>query len=312
MLRKSLLFTFAVILFLSGVASAGYDWKYVTYKSGMVTGDSFQAGEYKAVLSDYSLNWDGEVTALMFEIYKDGVYDEKIIIPQSETVYFGNDTHRLTFTYPGEIRCSLDSAIIPCWTVSSITTQRSTYNSTVILTRVTDADAKNVKIYFVSSGVNLSSKSSLKRYSVVSKDKNLTNSTIKWSGSGNITMYIEYKDLDGKAHKRTIDILNSTVWKTTSSSTISESRKNAEEEIFKKAVVQSMLYANLTDSQYQDLKAVAHLSGSYNKVTVPEKRYQAEKMRLANSITRVLKYLDFTDAEKEKLNKILGEIKQES
>lgn len=290
-------------MFFSSTVSAS-EWKYVTAKN-MVTGDSFTAGDYQAVLTDYSINWDGEVTAVMFEISKDGLYEEKIIIPKDKTVYFGNDTHRLTFTYPGKIRCSLDSAIMPCWTVSSITTQRSTYNYTVIQTRLTDADAKNVKVYFESSDININSKPSVKRHSVVSKDKNLTNSTIKWSGSGNVTMYIEYKDQDGNTHKKIIDILNTTMLKEISSSTISESRKDAEKEIFKKAVIQAMQYANLTDAQYQDLKATAHLSGYYSKKIVPERRYQAEQKKLTNAITRAMKYLDFSDAEKEKLSRIL-------
>lgn len=306
--KKSLIFI--LFLLFSNIGSAA-EWEHVTEKTSMSIGDIITAGEYNAVLSDYSMNWDGEIIAVAFEIYKGDVYEEKIIIPRGTTVYFGNDTHRLNFRSPDQkIECSLDSAILPYWEVCSTTNKRKLYNYTVIQTRLTEADAKNIKVYFEFSDINITSKPSVKKYSVVSKDKNLTSCTIKWSGNGNITMNIEYKDLDGNKYVKTFDVLNSTVWKTTSSntSTISESRKDAENDMFKCAVIRAMQNANLTNQQYRDLYSVAHLSGNYKRATFPERRYQYEQNKLKNSITRAMKYLDFTDVEKEKLSRILEEM----
>jgi len=274
----------------------------------MKAGDSFTKGEYTAVLTDIARNWDGDIYAILFTIYKNGVQDDIITVNYGQRTEFADGRYRLycyRYRY-GQVFCSLEEAALPNFIISSTTKQYETYNKTTVCAKLTTAAANHIKVNWETSGVDLTKKPSSKNYETLSKNTNITNTILNWSGNGSILIKISYKDSDGNDYKQTHDIIQNTVY-TKIASGVSTERITAEKKVFKNAAIRAMKYGNLSSSSSSDLRSITS-SGKVSKITVTKYRENIEKKRLAAAITRSVNYISYSEADKTKLNRILLEI----
>ncbi|AKB79118.1 hypothetical protein MSHOH_2635 [Methanosarcina horonobensis HB-1 = JCM 15518] len=295
------------LLLSSPVASAA-PWSQVSYNSNINLGESFTHGDYTITLTDIARNWDGDIYALMFTVYKNGIEEDRIAVNLGQSTEFADGKYKLTFSKYQfkKISGRLEAALIPNFEISSTTTQLKDYNKTTVCAKLTTAEAENIKITWKTSGVELQNKPTSKRYESLSKDGNLTNSTLKWSGSGSIILELTYQDVDGKKYNQSYNVLQNSVYEETGLG-VSPGRISAEKTVFKNAAFRAMTYANLSQASISDLRSITQ-TGKVSPITVNKYRENIEKKRLEAAIIRSMNYIPYSESEKAKLNNILHEL----
>ncbi|WP_269851024.1 hypothetical protein [Methanosarcina horonobensis] len=85
------------LLLSSPVASAA-PWSQVSYNSNINLGESFTHGDYTITLTDIARNWDGDIYALMFTVYKNGIEEDRIAVNLGQSTEFADGKYKLTFS----------------------------------------------------------------------------------------------------------------------------------------------------------------------------------------------------------------------
>ncbi|WP_269851339.1 hypothetical protein [Methanosarcina horonobensis] len=230
---------------------------------------------------------------------KNDQYEETIIIKLGQTEEFADGLYKIAFdsyTQNFGIKCSLHAAVVPTFIVSATTKEKQGYNLTTVCIKVETANAEKVKTTWKTEGISLKTKLQSKSYESVSKNTNLTNTTIKWSGDGKVHLTISYV-VDGKTKEQSYEILSLA---TTEKTSYSSTKVSSEKKIFLNSSISALKYANLTDSQTASLKTISGAS-KQTKIKVPAARVLAERKKLIKSIDRALIYIDFSEKDKESL-----------
>lgn len=267
---------FAIFVLLSSSALAE-EWKLASQNKKMCVNDSFFIGEYTVTLTDIAKDSNGNVFACMFTVYQNNTKIDTVITERGEYAEILDGMYRVLLirTNGNTMYCSCDYLVRPFLVCSSTTTACTGYNKTVFRAQVANTEAKNVKIQYSIKNINIKgSKPTQKGYNSLKMNENITNTTIKWTGTGSIgtgsiIAKITYKDLEGNEYYQTYDILSNTmkeeikpinevytVEKTVTTPKISPGRVATEKKIFKKAIERAIKYIDFSDESEKDLQRI--------------------------------------------------------
>lgn len=269
---RQILYAFLLFLLLSALASAE-EWKPAAQDTNMNVGESFKVDNYVITLTDIAKNSDGSTTAAVFAVFENDIRKDIVVVELGKSTEFldGNYKVSLNSIHRGKLWCSCDYLVRPVFVFYSETTHNKNYNKTTVYTKLQHANAVNVKTKYAINDIKLSgNKPSQKTYDALAINDNLTNATIKWTGSGTVTLKVTYKDTDGNRYEQTYNVLENTIMSTLeqaeSNNTISETtistkkispgRLAAEKKVFKNAITRAMKYINFSEESKADLNRI--------------------------------------------------------
>jgi hypothetical protein len=273
---KQVLYAF-LFIFLTASTASSEEWKLTTQNTDMHIGESFCIGNQAYTLTDIAKNSDGNVFAVMFTAYENNIKTNAYIVELGKYAEINEGSHRLCLNsvHNGQLWCSCDYLVRPVFIFSSETTCYSSYNTTVVSAKLYQVNAKDVRIKYTLKDITLKgSKPAQKSYDIVAVDSNITNMTIKWKGTGTITLKATYEDTEGNKYEQTYNVLKNTV--------IDELKASGSP------------------------KEVSEITITTSKVSTG--RVSIEKKIFKNAITRAMKYIDFSEESKTDLNRIINEL----
>lgn len=273
---KQILYAFLLILLLPAIASAE-EWKTAAQDTNMNVGESFKVDNYVITLTDIAKNSDGSTTAAAFTVFENDIRKDIVVVEPGKSTEFLDGSYRVSLNsiHRGKLWCSCDYLVRPVFVFSSKTTACKNYNKTIVYAELQKANAVNVKTKYTINEITLSgSKPAQKSYNSMTVNDNLTNATIKWTGSGTVTLKVTYKDTDGNIYEQTYSVLENTV-------------------------INNLEQTNSNNN-------ISETTISTKKIS-PGK-LAAEKKVFKNAITRAMKYIDFSEESKADLNRIISEI----